>query len=330
MHKDRLELYRQLEKMRKSKVIVYVTGDRRGLETEIHPEILDFFVEHLDLIDGAKKISLFLYTRGGSTSASWSIPNLIRQFCESFEVIVPSKAHSGGTLICLGADNIVMTKQAALGPIDPSVNSPLNPQIPGAPPMARASVSVEAIKGFVEFARAESGSEHIHEVVELLAEKVHPLVLGEVYRARAQIRMQASKLMVGQIESKEQREKILDFLCSESGSHDYTINRREAKEALGLPIERPDDKLYRVIKEIYDDIASELELASPYDPQIVLGNADEKRYCFRRALLESVKGGVDVYVTEGTLRKRKPIGEEPAPLEPFIDERTFEGWRHEK
>jgi ClpP class serine protease len=145
MYKDRLGLYRHLEKMRKSKVIVYVTGDRRGLETQIHPEILDFFIEHLDLIDGVKKISLFLYTRGGSTSASWSIPNLIRQFCESFEVIVPSKAHSGGTLICLGADNIVMTKQAALGPIDPSVNSPLNPQIPGAPPMARASVSVEAI-----------------------------------------------------------------------------------------------------------------------------------------------------------------------------------------
>ena len=80
-----------------------------------------------------KKNTLFLYTRGGSTSASWSISNLIQQFCDEFEVIIPSKTHSGGTLLSLGAKTIVMTKQAKLVPIGPSVNTPLNPQVPGAP-----------------------------------------------------------------------------------------------------------------------------------------------------------------------------------------------------
>ena len=30
--------------------------------------------------------------------------------------------------MAIGADRVIMTKQAALGPIDPSVNNPLNPQ----------------------------------------------------------------------------------------------------------------------------------------------------------------------------------------------------------
>jgi len=47
---ERIPLYRQLEEKRKSKVIVYITGDRRQLETKIHSEVLDFFVHHLDII----------------------------------------------------------------------------------------------------------------------------------------------------------------------------------------------------------------------------------------------------------------------------------------
>ena len=58
--------------------------------------------------------------------------NLIRQFTKNLEVIVPAKAHSAGTLICLGADTIMMTRQATLGPTDPSLTGPLNPEIPGA------------------------------------------------------------------------------------------------------------------------------------------------------------------------------------------------------
>ncbi|MCB2295730.1 hypothetical protein LGK95_19840 [Clostridium algoriphilum] len=53
-----------------------------------------------------KKISLILYTRCGNTLVGWSIVNLIRQFCDEFEVIVPSKALSTGTLICLGSNSI--------------------------------------------------------------------------------------------------------------------------------------------------------------------------------------------------------------------------------
>jgi hypothetical protein len=150
MYADRRALYAQIEAERNSKVVAYVTGDRPQLETQIHPEVLDYLPEHLDAFDLPHKISLVIYSRGGDTLAAWTLANMLRQFCDEFEVIVPMKAHSAATLISLGATNIVMSKQATLGPIDPSVNSPLNPEIPGAPPSARLPVSVEEVAAYFQ------------------------------------------------------------------------------------------------------------------------------------------------------------------------------------
>jgi len=330
MFKDRLPLYQELGAKRNTKVIVYVTGDRRQLETQVSPEVVDLFTCHLDPVAKDKRISLYLYTRGGDTLAAWNIANLIRQFADYLEVIVPSKAHSAGTLMCLGANNVIMTKQATLGPIDPSVLTALNPQILGAPADARFPVSVEDVNGFMEFSKdALAGREGLDRVLASLCDKVHPLVLGKAFRARTQIRMLAKKLLSNQIQNLEQVERILQFLCSESGSHDYTINRREAKDELGLPIEKPNDDLYSLIKRIYDDIANELQLTVPYDPRILVGAANEADYCFRRALIESVAGGTHVFISEGKLSKRQ-VQTQPNVVETRVhDQRLFEGWRTE-
>lgn len=333
MYQDRVELYRKIEEKRKSKVIIYVTGDRRGLETQIHPEVLDFFIAHLDSIGTVPKISLYLYTTGGHTLAAWSIANLIRQFCHEFEVIVPSKAHSGGTLICLGANTILMTKQATLGPIDPSVNTPLNPQVPGAPPSARIPVSVEAINGFIELAKNElkiSEGTDLTTVLATLASHVHPLVLGQVYRTRGQIRMLGRRLLSKHIQDENKIEKLLSFLCSESGSHDYTIYRQEARDDLGLNIERPNDEQYQIIKKIYDDVVNELELNESFDPIVFLRGEDQSDYELRRAVIESVNAGSHRFVSEGHLTKRRIVDQSKGIMQEGVqDSRTFEGWKHE-
>ena len=332
MYQDRVKLYNELEEKRNSKLLVYITGDRPGLETQIHPEVFDYFVNHLDALKNpVSKISLYLYTRGGNTLASWSLVNLIRQFCKEFEVIVPSKSLSAGTLICLGANSILMTKQATLGPIDPSVNTPLNPQVPGAPVQARVPVSVEAIKGYIELAKDELKIKDDHNVINILlklSDFVHPLVLGQVYRTRTQIRMLAKKLLSQQITDVDKTNKIISFLVSESGSHDYTINRKEAKETLGLNIEKPDDDLYIIIKKIYDDIQKELELNVAYDPPSLLGNNSQHDYTFKRGLIESIAGGSDACISRGTLYKRTiptPQGNQTG----IEDQRRFEGWKHD-
>jgi len=330
---ERLQLYQELEKARNTKLLVFKTGDRPGLETQIARDSVDYFTEQLDSIGITKKISLYLYTQGGNTLAAWSIVNLIRQFCDEFEVIVPSKAHSSGTLMCLGANQIIMTKQATLGPIDPSVNTPLNPPIPNAGPQARMPVSVEAIKGFIELAKVEVGisdNEGLSAVLIKLADMVHPLVLGEVYRARTQIQMLAEKLLKTQITDAEKIRGIISFLCSDSGSHDYTINRREAKNHLGLNVHKPSDTEYAIIKKISDNIRDELLLNAPFDPNMYLGADQTKSYTHRRCLVESIYGGSDIFVSEGVLNRIQINNQPGLPTQFGInDQRTFEGWRHE-
>ncbi len=328
MFAERLELYKKIEEARDSKLIVYITSDRQGMEAQIGNDVTEYLIEHLDKIGIQKKISLLLHTNGGSTIAAWNIVNLVRQFCDTFEVIVPAKARSAGTLMCLGANNIVMTKQAILGPIDPSVNTPLNPQIVGAGPQARLPVSVEAIKGFLELAKHELNIKDdmaLANIFNTLADKVHPLVLGEVYRAIGQIQMLAEKLLKNQVTDKKKIKEIISFLCSESGSHDYTINRREAKN-MGLNIEKPSEELYNIIRDTYADIKQELELKSPYDPAIYLGSQQACAYSCKRALIESTHGGTDAFVSEGILT-RVQINQNPPQLG-INDQRNYEGWRH--
>ena len=327
--KERLKLYEKLEAEHNANLLVYITGDRRGLETMIASEVIDLFVQHLDKIGVSERLVLYLYTRGGDTLAAWSLVNLLHIFSDHLEIIVPSKAHSAGTLICLGADSITMTKQAALGPIDPSVNRPLNPQVPGGGATARVPVSVESVNGFIEFAKATLGENaDLGGIFLHLANNVHPLVLGDAFRARGQIRMLASRLLARQERDTEDVERLLRFLCSESGSHDYTINRREARDELKLPINKPTEAQYELIKGVYDDISAELELFTPFEPKVLLGAQNTVQYVLPRALIESRKGSSHVFTSEGILTRRQ-VEVQPGVVQQAIqDDRQFEGWRH--
>jgi ClpP class serine protease len=255
MGANRINLYSSLEQIRNSKVILYVTSDRRQMEANIASDILPVFISHLDAIGDVEKISLVIYTHGGDTLAAWSLVNLIRNFCKNFEVIVPFHCHSAGTLICLGADRIIMTKQATLGPIDPSVNGPMNPIVTINGQQRQIPVNVEFINGYLEMAKIELGINDqaaLAQILDNLSNKVNPMVLGQVQRTRAQIQMLAKKLLAHQNIDETKHDEIINFLCKESGSHDYTIYRREAKGELGLNIEKPDDKLYSIINAIYN------------------------------------------------------------------------------
>lgn len=331
MFNERKENYRKLEEARNSKLLVYVTSDRPNLGTQIASDILSPFTEHLDKIGDVDKISLYIYTRGGNTLAAWSLVNLIRNFCKDLEVIIPFNCHSAGTLISLGTNRIIMTKQATLGPIDPSINGPLNPQIPGTNnPNAKVPVSVEFVDAYLQMAKKELGiksQDSLAKVLIDLSNHIHPLTLGQVYKSKSQIQMLADKLLSHHDIKESNKQDVIKFLCSESGSHDYTIHRKEAKN-LGLNIEKPNMDLYKIIKAVYDDIESELMLRTPFDPNVQLGNSNQADYQLRRALIESLDYGTDVFVSEGKLIKQ--ITQQGNQQQTQIqDNRTFEGWKRE-
>jgi hypothetical protein len=241
---------------------------------------------------------------------------------------------SAGTILSLGADAIIMTKQATLGPIDPSINTPLNPLISGAGPGAHVPVSVEAVKGYLDLATKQLGLKDdvsLSNILNKLADMVHPLVLGQIFRSREQIQFLARRLLPHQVNDPNKADEIISFPTSESGSHDYTINRREAR-SLGLKIETPDEELYSIIRQIHISFRSELQLNDPYDPNALLSSATASSYFIKRCLIESQLGGCNAYVSEGLLTKQmqmlSPGMPQGMPVQAVVtDQRTFEGWR---
>lgn len=330
-HKLRRKFYREIERERETRIVTFVTSDRPGMETQIAKDCIDIFVDLLDRIGPTKKISFLLHTDGGDTLAAWRIVNLIRTFCDELEVLIPLKAFSAGTLISIGADRLVMTKQAALGPIDPSINNPLNPVATIGGQQKQVPVSVESVRGYLDAARDELGIKSESGLTTLLvdlANKIHPLVLGTIFRSRTQIRFLASKLIKKQVSDSEKIKSIIDFLCADSGSHDYTINRREATE-LGLNVEKPSQKLYEILRKIHLSYSEELRLLEPFSPSTLLQGAQPNapvNYTEHRALVESTDGGCYVFCSEGRLTSIQ-IHTPAGPQDGIKDDRQFEGWR---
>jgi len=219
---ERQKHYAKIEKERKTTVITFVTSDRQGMETAIAQDCIDLFVDLLDKLGPVPKISLILHTNGGSTLAAWRLVNLIRTFCDELEVLIPLPHRS-------------------------KRDNPLNPQVNLGNQLVRVPVSVEGVRGYLDAARSDfgiRGAAAMTTVLTHLSQQIHPLVLGEIFRSRAQIRFLAEKLIKRQVKDAKKIRAVIDFLCADSGSHDYTINRREATEH-GLNIEKPSDAFYR-------------------------------------------------------------------------------------
>lgn len=216
-------------------------------------------------------------------------------YCDYLEVIIPSRALSTGTLISLGADNIVMTKQAILGPIDPSVTTSYNQKEDN----KLLPISVEDLDAYFKLAKEVIGDDvNNNDIFLNFSRVVHPLAIGKVKKTKDQIRMLATRLLKIHTSNDETIERITNFLCSDSGSHDYTINRKEAKN-LGLPIEFPDENLYNIIKLLYNDFCSELMLSTPFYSDIESNTNTSDSFIRIKGILETIETGSDKYIYSG-------------------------------
>lgn len=328
---ERLELIREIESERKSKVLVYITGDRRGLETKIGIDTFPFINRHISQFDRPPKIDLFLYSTGGITMAGYSLVNMIREHTESFGVLIPFKALSTATLITFGSDDIIMTKMGQLSPIDPSIPHPLGPQIPiqGQPGTYRVlPVSVEDIFNYFDLARTElkiSEEDNIEDVLEYLSQNVHPLVLGNAYRAREQIGLLAHNLLSYHFDDEEKISDIIKIVTKGRFSHNYIFNRKEAKNDLGLPI-IDNDRVESLIISLFEKYQQMLELPNPYSPEVALGEEDESRISVDQAIIES-DDLTHVFRSVKLLRRITiQLPHMPVPVPTVIERIISQGW----
>lgn len=298
----RKELIKKIEDLRQSKVIVYITGSRltakadnpNFLITTVALDVLPLLHQQLEKIQNAQRIDLFLYTLGGRLNAPWPIVNLIRSYCNTFCTLVPFNALSAGTLIALGANEVVMTKIALLSPLDPS-------KVIVSPGKLPKELSVEDVIGFIDLAKEKVGvpDEKREEILKLLAQEVSPTDLGSVNRTHFHIRDLARKLLnlhldCSNVDVIKKRDQIIDYLTQDLYSHDYLINRKEAKEIIGLPIQYADSitkdgtNLESLMCELFELYSKELELDDPFVPALFLEDKSEKEGISKRAYIETL------------------------------------------
>ncbi|MGB9715186.1 MAG: SDH family Clp fold serine proteinase [Thermodesulfovibrionales bacterium] len=127
MQAKRYALIRKLEKKRSSRVITLIHRQEtmrflgfpimRYIDINDSEEIL----RAIRLTPDDMPIDLIIHTPGGLVLSAEQIAMALIRHKAKVTIFVPHYAMSGGTLLCLAADEVVMDENAVLGPIDPQL-----------------------------------------------------------------------------------------------------------------------------------------------------------------------------------------------------------------
>ena len=126
----RLQAIRNFEKQRGSRVITMIHREemmsflgiplRRYIDIEDSEQVL----RAIRLTPDEMPLDIVLHTPGGLVLASEQIACAIKRHPGKVTVFIPHYAMSGGTLVSLAADEIIMDPDAVLGPVDPQMGTP--------------------------------------------------------------------------------------------------------------------------------------------------------------------------------------------------------------
>lgn len=202
----------QIERDRNSRVILLVHRQEtmrllgfplmRYIDVNDSEEVL----RAIHMTDEEVPLDIVLHTPGGLVLAALQIARAIRGHKGKVTVFVPHYAMSGGTLVALAADEIVMCRHSVLGPIDPQLGQ---------------SPAASLLKVLEQKPIAEIDDQ--------------TLVLADVGRkAIAQVKAAAKELLTDKM-PEDKAEALAEKLSTGRWTHDYPISPTEAKE-LGLPV----------------------------------------------------------------------------------------------
>lgn len=247
--KERQALIEKVQKLRHGRPLLCIFNFDRlsapplpGLTVQFGPDAKEVLYAVLKQTAAVGTgLDVCLYTRGGDVNSVWPMVSIIREWDADFEVLVPFRCHSAGTLLALGAKQICMNPLGELSPIDPSTGNQFNPLDP-VEPKARMAISVEDVRAYREFVAAQYGYNDAemgdrHAVLQphflKLTEQVHPLALGNVHRVHQQIKQLAEKLLDFHPLKDRKPQEVVEALTKKFYSHLHMISRDQAREILG-------------------------------------------------------------------------------------------------
>lgn len=208
----RIKLLEAIEKKRNSRVIALIhrqeTMNFLGFPLMRYIDIHDSeeVLRAIKLTDKNIPIDIILHTPGGLVLATEQIANALKKHPAKVTVFVPHYAMSGGTLIALAADEIVMDENAVLGPLDPQIGQ-------------KPAASILKIIN--------------QKPIDKISDET--LILADLaQKAINQIKNLIISLLSDKMETNK-AEEIADILSSGKWTHDYPITVEEAKN-LGLNV----------------------------------------------------------------------------------------------
>ncbi|MFN3870989.1 MAG: SDH family Clp fold serine proteinase, partial [Aquificaceae bacterium] len=127
LSKAREGLIRELEGKRGSRVITLIHRQESlgflgiPLFRYINIEDSEQVLRAIRMTPPEMPIDLIVHTPGGLALAATQIANALVRHKGPVRIIIPHYAMSGGTLLALAADEIIMDPNAVLGPVDPQI-----------------------------------------------------------------------------------------------------------------------------------------------------------------------------------------------------------------
>jgi ClpP class serine protease len=217
MEVRRVQTLRAFEQQRRSRVILLIHRQESisllgiPLSRYISIEDSEQVLRAIRLTPPDQPIDLILHTPGGLVLATEQIARALIRHQAKVTVFVPHYAMSGGTMLALAADEIVMDANAVLGPVDPQLGN-----------MAAASV-LKVVE--------QKPIDKIDDQTLLMADLSRKAIRQVQQFVRTLLKDDVPKQKI----DPENIETIIEFLTTGQVTHDYPITVEEAT-ALGLPI----------------------------------------------------------------------------------------------
>ena len=223
----RAELLDELQQERQSRVIAMIhrqdTVSLFGVpvSSSIGIEDSEAVLRAIRLTPPEQPVDLVLHTPGGLVLAAEQIAHALVERPGKVTVIVPHYAMSGGTLIALTADEIIMDPHAVLGPVDPQIGD-----------MPAASI--------VKLLQLKPAAQISDEM----------LVLADVaQKARIQVAAFVAEVLLKHL-PRERAAALATTLSEGRWTHDFPITVEAAKQ-LGLPVSTDMPRRIYELMELY-------------------------------------------------------------------------------
>jgi len=251
----RVQALREFERQRKSRAILLIHRQESisllgiPLSRYISIEDSEQVLRAIRFTPPNVPLDLILHTPGGLVLATEQIARALIRHPAKVTVFVPHYAMSGGTMLALAADEIVMDENAVLGPVDPQLGN-------------LAAASVLKVVEEKPIAEIDDQTLIMADLSRKAMRQVQRFVRTLLQDAVPQQKIDPSKI-----------DGIVSRLTTGQVTHDYPVTVEEATE-MGLPVHVGLPKIIYNLMDLYPQPQggrpSVQYIPMPYEPRIPL------------------------------------------------------------